>query len=678
MLQKTKGNALLITLILMVVSGSIIGMVARQTSNAALMANRARQYQALQSAATGSLEYAYGVWLRRVANKHNLLYTASDLAITGPSFQGKKGIPTAVNEYLELTTTAKGVLTIQPLDKNGRALGKDKLPDAVISSVPGYKGWWGRTYTYMATIELQTPDGKVKAGARRLFYYSEVPLFQCMFFFQDSLEIYNPAKITLTGLIHTNGDLYLSAQQSSWLKIGNNVTYSGTYYPAVINGKDNANSIPPGARSTDSDIGVLENPTWLNGCTATKVSSISAMGENFEAIFSDTTYTCSVTASANVSGGFHELIEPASTTDDPISEKRLSNIAANTNNQTTDTGGLLIYITGTVITASSIEITSLDSVTHLPVISNSTCSVHVGVGAGAAISNTTAFIKALVSSTSAAISKKLANSGSSMITGTARLYDARESRYMNVVDIDLKALQAAISNNITNFSNIIYINDASMDTTYKSGGTSMTTENTIRILNGSVISNSNGLTIASYNPVYLQGDFNTGGTGNSVPANVQGSQDDASPTAAGYTSKATSIVADCVSLLSSNWSDTKSNSTLGSRNPSNTTYNVALLGGYILSGTSDNFSGGAINYPRFLENWNGSAYCTYYGSMVELFPSLSSTACWVQPNSNNSKAYYTAPYRRYNFDTQFSSNSPPGSVNAVVLSRGFWSPWSPN
>ena len=47
----------------------------------------------------------------------------------------------------------------------------------------------------------------------------------------------------------------------------------------------------------------------------------------------------------------------------------------------------------------------------------------------------------------------------------------------------------------------------------------------IRIKNGSYIPDG-GFTVASNNPVYIQGDFNTGDTGTNVPSNVNGSYSD--------------------------------------------------------------------------------------------------------------------------------------------------------
>ena len=132
------------------------------------------------------------------------------------------------------------------------------------------------------------------------------------------------------------------------------------------------------------------------------------------------------------------------------------------------------------------------------------------------------------------------------------------------------------------------------------------------------------------------------------------------------------VIADAIKLLSNAWSDANSNTTSGlsSRVAGNTTYNTAMLGGW-MGTNSTNFSGGAVNYPRFLETWTNKS-CTYWGSMVQLFPSISFTQLWQTPGT-----YYNPPTRYYNFDPLFSHVSPPGTVAAVVLSRSLWSKYPP-
>ena len=218
------------------------------------------------------------------------------------------------------------------------------------------------------------------------------------------------------------------------------------------------------------------------------------------------------------------------------------------------------------------------------------------------------------------------------------------------------------------FNGVLYIYDSTPE---KSGDRE---PRTIRLQNGGILPDD-GLTIASMNPVYVQGDYNTGTTNNpnAVPSNNSGNPDNtASPVVPGYERKPAAVIADAVMLLSNSWSDSKASSDVSSRTASNTTYNTAIMAGFMpsgwqpSSGSAYGYSGGANNYPRFLETWTGKS-CTYYGSMVELFESKIFTGEW------DTGVIYRPPSRRWNFDPKFADNPPPGSLDAVVMTRGTWS-----
>ena len=134
---------------------------------------------------------------------------------------------------------------------------------------------------------------------------------------------------------------------------------------------------------------------------------------------------------------------------------------------------------------------------------------------------------------------------------------------------------------------------------------------------------SGGLTIVSGNPVYIQGDYNTGsglqlvpGTPPLIqpPSNLTG--DSTQPTVAGYTKQPSAVIGDAVNILSNSWIDANSGT-----NPvaSPTTVNTAIISGNVPSGNGY-YSGGLENFPRFLENWGGKQF-TYYGSMIQLYQS---------------------------------------------------------
>jgi hypothetical protein len=157
-----------------------------------------------------------------------------------------------------------------------------------------------------------------------------------------------------------------------------------------------------------------------------------------------------------------------------------------------------------------------------------------------------------------------------------------------------------------------------------------------------------GLTVASENPVYIQGNWNANGsfTGSHV---------------------ATAVLADAVTLLSNQWNDrnsfynpyTMANATCGStvackRNASTTWYRVAIIAGKGISfpqpsGTAQDYGtdGGAHNFLRYIETWDGQTL-NYRGSIASLYFSRQATGTY-----KCCTIVYAPPTRGYNFDTEF-------------------------
>lgn len=170
--------------------------------------------------------------------------------------------------------------------------------------------------------------------------------------------------------------------------------------------------------------------------------------------------------------------------------------------------------------------------------------------------------------------------------------------------------------------------------------------------------NQGGFTVASENPVYVQGDYNTGA---SDP--FWGGGTNATP------HSAASIIADSVTLLSNNWNDLNSLNnpiTLGNRVPANTYYRMAVAAGknipfpepaWVPNANKDfGTDGGMHNFLRLLENWGGTVY--YDGSLVSMYYAEYNTGLFKCCTT-----VYSAPTRQFYFDTLFlnPANLPPGT-----------------
>jgi hypothetical protein len=178
----------------------------------------------------------------------------------------------------------------------------------------------------------------------------------------------------------------------------------------------------------------------------------------------------------------------------------------------------------------------------------------------------------------------------------------------------------------------------------------------VKLVNGSAINLplcpgglSCGLTIATENPAYVQGDYNAN-----------------SPVGVGFTgaSVAASVVADAFTLLSDDWNDLNTfsypfNVNGRSSNTPNDYYRLGVVAGKGLSfpipgwdttgvdGSQDfGTDGGVHNFMRFLENHNGTL--NYSGSIVSLYFNRQAIGLFNSGGNN-----YSPPNRGYQFDSNF-------------------------
>jgi hypothetical protein len=174
----------------------------------------------------------------------------------------------------------------------------------------------------------------------------------------------------------------------------------------------------------------------------------------------------------------------------------------------------------------------------------------------------------------------------------------------------------------------------------------------VKLVNGGLGNLPPGFTVASENPMYVQGNYNA--LAADTTANPH------NPAA---------VIADAVTLLSNAWNDSNSlqipNDPAG-RVASTTGYRMAIISGKTLSfprptawaaGQDFGTDGGAHNFLRYIESWAG-ATLNYRGSIVSFFMSRQANGTFKCCTN-----VYSPPTRGYNFDTEFLTPSllPPGT-----------------
>jgi len=226
--------------------------------------------------------------------------------------------------------------------------------------------------------------------------------------------------------------------------------------------------------------------------------------------------------------------------------------------------------------------------------------------------------------------------------------DNREKAQIAAWGVDM----APIAASGMSWNNILYISDQSA---------SASNRRAIRVTNGATLP-KNGLTFVTDNPLYIQGNWNTG---QNPPSNAS-TPDPGKPMDASYAWRPSAIIADAITLLSNSWQDNKSGSGLGARVASNTTVNAALVAGNVPTGSKgNNYSGGAENFVRFLEDWTGKTF-TYYGSMLQLYASVQATGVWSSGN------VYAPAQLHWNFDEKFTLTGPPGTAVMISYVQQRW------
>jgi len=614
--RNKKGNALLAVLAiaagLAALSATALQMTGRQNRVAARQRSMAKQLVA----ADGALEYYYAAWKYAVKTNNYRYLTTANLAQIPPPL-------TSMHSNMQNDGVTFSAASIQMADPWGFPI-NDQNPNGytdestVTNGFPeyylkNYPGWVGYSHFYRASVRAIMPNGPgishpVETEVRRYFQITTVPLFQCLAFFEDDLELHPGPDMSIRGKIHTNQDLWLFGKAK--LRLFDEVSYVGGY----------AEAKSPELISLEGNPTDGKKPWWednlQSGVSATKDTQLSQV-QRVEPFGADSATVFNKTDANPNNDGFRELIERANTSfpDPPsIAQNRLHKKA-----------GVIIEIDSTkaVGDAGRVTITGVTAMTP---------------------AQKTAFANAVES--------------------TVSLYDRREAKFVPTTTINVAKFNNAVTATPT-FNGVAYIYDSRAGV------------NAVRLQNGAHLVKDT--TFVSDDPIYVQGDFNTGGgfinpsgVGSHIPFNVP-SNNGGNPSgtdstiAVGYSKQSVAVIADTVMILSNNWNDANAALAIGSRNATHTTVNAALMTGFIPSDFNNNNApgGGAHNLPRFLETWSGDDF-SYNGSMVQLYQSLQYTGLY------NTSPIFNPPNRRWSFDNQFLSRPPAGAVNATVYSRGRW------
>ncbi len=656
--HRQAGSSLIVVISILATLMVIVGVAAEYTYTIQRHVQRSNTMQSAVALADSCIEILFAHWRTTCSSPAN---AGSPLATSAFS-----SIPTPAPPQLNLPTVGnfckRGTIVDPKSDEGPSPSPSDYDPDYTISNYkvvavdPQWRGLGSSSatpkpmlgqlataitsgtpsattpvvYNYVASADVTLPGlgkaGKVVAKLQRVFQKQQISPWSFAIFYVDPLEIHPGPQFTVTGWVHTNSDLYTGHDT---LTFGDKVSYASDWFVDFMPG-DSTHPETPSA------------PNTLAGLPPSREQALQPFGLDSTALFNTTDTNPN-------NDSYHELIEPPTSTPDPLKGMRYW-----------DQAGVIIEVSDSP-SANTVRIGT-------PHINGS------GYYDGTID----------VLSTSSNMYKLLTASG--VITTNQPIQDGREGASVRLVTLDVSKMVNGTganpnwgnssTSNVNPFTGapIIYIYDKSATSSNRRG---------VRVKGAAkipVTGSGQGLTIASNNPVYLQGDFNTGiaTSGTTVPSNdpanlnSNGTYSDPAnppnPQVSGYTRTACSVLADAVTILSNNWDDSISTASLGSRQATATTVNAAVVSGIVPTNTySDGgYSGGAENFPRFLEDWSNEPL-TYYGSMVELYQSRQSVGEWHYGGN-----VYNAPAREWYFDNNFKLTPPPGSLMVYSYIKGKW------
>jgi hypothetical protein len=261
---------------------------------------------------------------------------------------------------------------------------------------------------------------------------------------------------------------------------------------------------------------------------------------------------------------------------------------------------------------------------------------------------------------------------SAIITGQS-VQDGREAATVRVATVDVSKLTAAVDAGTLTFNGILYISDTSASPTAKRA---------VRLWRGARLP-ATGLTVATDNPIYVWGDYNTGGTYTNPTdtatavqpdTNTDGSPVNAANTLAGYTPAPAAIFSDSTTILSNAWDDATASSSLSTRLAANTTVNSGIVTGSVATDATNGYGQGLEGMIRFLENWKPADLGG--GGPQKRFTNHGALLNWWRVQQANGAysygSYYTAPASQWFYEKRFGTNPPAPDLRILSFAKGRW------
>ena len=497
----------------------------------------------------------------------------------------------------------------------------------IITTIPVgelYQGLNAQEYRYTVRSISKDVEDKIGTILELRFKSRLVPLFQFVAFYDKDLEILPGPSMNLSGPIHTNGDLYLNANNQ--LSIAGQVTTAGDLYRGRKN-NTNCNSKPVTVLDPVNPLAILPSCPTRTVVPGPDLDPWNGMIQSSVDIL-----TVPDPGSLDPS--------PGQVYWDNADIRIVLHLNGNNNPDASNaTNG--VEIRNADNTVNTVATDLVNKASECP-------------GAGCC--------NGAIGETSNG-----SNDGE-IVNRSYTFYNNRESATIDMLELDMTGLLNCVHNNNL-LLNEIFEEGRALDDDSDGGlvvhlsvdgpdSDDSSNNYGVRIRNAESLQSSIvtapqvlGMTVVSDQAMYIHGDYNST---NKIPA---------------------AVLTDALNPLSNVWNlnDMLSlDSNVNNRVASNTAFNAAVMSGTNTTGGTEGaggqggtYNGGLENYPRFHEKWSGKTF-TYRGSFVSLGNSRHQDGAWVYGNPQ-----YKAPNRDWDYDTDFNdaANLPPLTPRFVYLKQ---------
>lgn len=399
--HRSSGSTLVAAVIFIAILSAATGIAFMATTHLGRNAQRTRQYEGAVAVGDGHLEWAFAQW-------RSLCRTQGNIALPGDSFKSISA-PTASwlpqpNGY---TVSNYGIKAMDLLQASLLMTDQTKAPTPAQG-----QSVLNNSYFYMATVDVTVPTlGKkpVTVKMRRVFEKRIESPWEYAIFYNDQLEFHPSPAFTVTGPVHSNGDIYASPDGGNPLTFNDRVSYADTFLEGYMDGDWQGRGLPSNAGKAPGDT------------FATNLPPANEVRKDFAGITPNQFNTGDTNQNNN---GYRELIEMPVAGTDPL----------------TDTSGN----NPRLYNAASVRVT---------VDATNTVVIKDGTG------------KVMSGSSSIAAEKTFYNTVTAALSTNVSIQDFRENASVRLVTLDVSKLDKT---KIAGWNGVVYISDTSASQT---GGT---------------------------------------------------------------------------------------------------------------------------------------------------------------------------------------------------------------